>query len=919
MATTLTDKGEILYASFPIDKVESNEDGDLVVFGKASDGQVDSDNQIVDPGWMAKAVQDWMSSGPNIRVQHSAQRDPAGVGLEASTDSMGNTWVRGLVVEPIAQKLVAKGALRAYSVGIARPTIVRDAMAPGGRITDGELVEVSLVDRPANKRCGIQLVKSENGIAEYVGKMFGDDAEIQKALDGDLVKMSRTSADMTFAMPDEDMTLTFTPNDLAKILKGKFIEQHYEELALKAIADAESEVYKRDVSTAERRNLASQGHALSDGSYPIANAGDLENAAILARSGHGNVSGAKALIRRRAKELGVANPLDDNNDAKKFEEAGTLPEGVTVVKNDTPAPEPVEAVKEAEPEVTKDPADAAPAGKKPKKGKKLPPWLNQGKVDAAKADAPANDGDGDDGDGDDDDTCKLQHAHTEKCMPSGTPQSASGAKDAAPMKEMPNPGAYQNSPMPAGRNTPDHKGVGASPETAALLRFKSVGIDADLGRLHDLTCPAYHPDEVASYHPFASLKSVVDTGLWQRKAVDAACGPIENAMTMTRIWQAAETLKSADMADLNDYRLELHKAFRDANPGPTTYPTPGMMSPTRFHRPCITDGHAALSPGYQAPNSSAQVATSPASVGSFDRPPLTAGHQSPSPSFMKGGMEYPSVTGVPQRLDYAHIEKEKARIALSMMHDHLAHSFPLACPMIEQDAYRVDNSTTPPPTVGVSRAAVPDIAKAEAPVIALPEAVFKAPGEEVDETLYKAFKKMRKKLGKRVLSGKMTVDEARSKLGRNFSQKDEEPEVAKAADVESTDRLVAMIDKMHEIIGPSGKVSTYTPDVIKSAVSEAVAPLVEQLTKAHTRIDEQQAALDAIANQPDPHTAAFTGLALNPVRKSARPAGALSQAEVAERTQQMIIRQLTSTWRTSDNPAEREAARTALDKFQGII
>lgn len=66
-------------------------------------------------------------------------------------------------------------------------------------------------------------------------------------------------------------------------------------------------------TAAERRALAAKGHALKDGSYPIANATDLKNAAILAKSGHGNVAAAKALIARRAKELGVANPLDDND------------------------------------------------------------------------------------------------------------------------------------------------------------------------------------------------------------------------------------------------------------------------------------------------------------------------------------------------------------------------------------------------------------------------------------------------------------------------------------------------------------------------------------------------------------------------------------------------------------------------------
>jgi hypothetical protein len=57
---------------------------------------------------------------------------------------------------------------------------------------------------------------------------------------------------------------------------------------------------------------------------------------------------------------------------------------------------------------------------------------------------------------------------------------------------------------------------------------------------------------------------------------------------------------------------------------------------------------------------------------------------------------------------------------------------------------------------------------------------------------------------------------------------------------------------------------------------------------------------------------------MNPVKKSAHPAGVPSQAEVAERTQQMMIRQLQRNARISDNPAEREAAWAALEKYQTV-
>lgn len=83
----------------------------------------------------------------------------------------------------------------------------------------------------------------------------------------------------------------------------------------------------REFSADERKKHAAEGNALPDGSYPIPDADALRRAAILARSGHGDVAAAKKLIARRAKELGVANPLDDKQDASKAEIA---PEGTDV-------------------------------------------------------------------------------------------------------------------------------------------------------------------------------------------------------------------------------------------------------------------------------------------------------------------------------------------------------------------------------------------------------------------------------------------------------------------------------------------------------------------------------------------------------------------------------------------------------------
>lgn len=82
---------------------------------------------------------------------------------------------------------------------------------------------------------------------------------------------------------------------------------------------------ERSVPQAKREALLKKGHAIKnpDGSiaYPIETLKDLENAATLARSGHGDVAKAKRLIAKRAKDFGVKNPLDAS-DGKAQESDG---------------------------------------------------------------------------------------------------------------------------------------------------------------------------------------------------------------------------------------------------------------------------------------------------------------------------------------------------------------------------------------------------------------------------------------------------------------------------------------------------------------------------------------------------------------------------------------------------------------------
>jgi hypothetical protein len=140
-------------------KTETTDDGDLLVYGKATGPDLDLDEQRCDPDWLKNAMPGW-AQWANIREQHSAIA--AGVGVE--TVQEGDDWyVKSLVVDAGSAKKVEKGVLKGYSIGIKNARVVKDATAPGGRIVGGDIVEISLVDRPCNPTATMAIAKSADG------------------------------------------------------------------------------------------------------------------------------------------------------------------------------------------------------------------------------------------------------------------------------------------------------------------------------------------------------------------------------------------------------------------------------------------------------------------------------------------------------------------------------------------------------------------------------------------------------------------------------------------------------------------------------------------------------------------------------------------------------------------------------------
>jgi hypothetical protein len=242
-------------------KQEKQEDGTLMVYGKATDDSLDLDNQICDPAWLDTAMPQWFKSGGNIREQHS--NIAAGVAKELESKADGH-YISAHVVDPVSVKKVEAGVLKGFSIGIKAPRVVRDSKAANGRIIDGQIIEVSLVDRPANPNAKLIMAKSVDGEPTLV----------------------QTEELHEYKAP--------LPSDIAK----------------------------RDVPAKERERLAARGAAMPDGSYPIANVSDLKNA-IQAFGRAKNPAKVKQHIIRRARALGAIDQLPEGWNVKKADDLVT--------------------------------------------------------------------------------------------------------------------------------------------------------------------------------------------------------------------------------------------------------------------------------------------------------------------------------------------------------------------------------------------------------------------------------------------------------------------------------------------------------------------------------------------------------------------------------------------------------------------
>lgn len=150
---------------FPLQVKELSEDGSFEGYGSVF-GVRDSDNEVVEPGAFVESLVRHKREGtsPLMLWQHDSW-SPIGVWEDLAEDKKG-LWGKGRLLAGVqkadeAKILIKAGAIQGLSIGYREvDTTPAEAGSPR-KLVKLDLLEVSIVSFPANRRARVEAMKSE--------------------------------------------------------------------------------------------------------------------------------------------------------------------------------------------------------------------------------------------------------------------------------------------------------------------------------------------------------------------------------------------------------------------------------------------------------------------------------------------------------------------------------------------------------------------------------------------------------------------------------------------------------------------------------------------------------------------------------------------------------------------------------------
>lgn len=298
-----------------------DDEGFTHIRGLATDETLDLDGQICDSKWAAGEMSSWFNSGANMRAMH--QPIAAGKAFELGAQGSGY-YVDAKIVDADSALKVNEGIYTGLSVGIkgARVDKSPEALkrAPNGIIVGGKIIEVSLVDRPANPSCQMSLVKAAGIDVEKLDVVT--DGLVPCASCNGTGKMGTDATVCEDCKGTGEAEVDIRPSDNGGDNEGGQVGDKSVLTDYFGYSDEDKaawtpwqkglmpDSFKKDYSDKDRKQMASNGQALPGGGFPIKTVQDLKNA-IQAIGRAKDPAAAKAHIKARAKALGQEDLIPD--------------------------------------------------------------------------------------------------------------------------------------------------------------------------------------------------------------------------------------------------------------------------------------------------------------------------------------------------------------------------------------------------------------------------------------------------------------------------------------------------------------------------------------------------------------------------------------------------------------------------------
>jgi hypothetical protein len=356
---------ETTYAWAPITKSEKQDDGTLIVYGPAASSDLDRDMQRLNADWLDEAMPRWLndSGGGAVREQHDAKR-AVGVGVGLTKGADGAHMVTAKIVDPVAVKKIEHGVLKGFSVGIKNPRITMGkADAPGGEVVAGDVIEISVVDRPCNPTT-LFSIASKSDTAD--GLTLVEDPQVVEKSDAEAFGLPQELYDR-LAAPVKEALAELAAGGATVVAEAVKSDDAAPHLTVNVtVAPApEPALDKADLSAPGRKKAAASGASMSDGSYPIKTKADLRKAIKAVGRGGADHDKIRAHIVKRAKALGLEAmvPSDWNPDGSlKTTTKADEPDEAVVTETVAKAEQVLRDARALAPSLVKADGEDAPAG-----------------------------------------------------------------------------------------------------------------------------------------------------------------------------------------------------------------------------------------------------------------------------------------------------------------------------------------------------------------------------------------------------------------------------------------------------------------------------------------------------------------------------------------------------------------------------